>query len=283
MNDNYNEAPEMSEGNLEDIERQMKPIHWLAFEVIVSQGISEEKTAKKAIIDKIILVLKDIVSDDAAWRYIKHLVALQLFHVQRIDTGYRQFNVLLITEIGRMLYMLHFRKKVPVSEASNFIKEHASLQHGYMIKDASMLIKQLELYDTVTISRRDNFIRLENGRSVIPDIIAVCSDEADYFEVECGNHNQTDFNDKCSKLASITDRVIFIGRSFDAITNILKPQIDKWIMSIGRERLCQLDKTVYLASIIDIKKNRWSYVFDMEYEEPIRNIPIIEREEFDYE
>lgn len=282
MSDN-NETKKMYEGNLEDIENQMKPIHWLAFEVIVSQGISEEKIAKNAIIDKIILELKDIVSDDAAWRYIKHLVALQLFKVQRIDTGYRQFNVLLITEIGRMLYMMHFRKKVPVPEAFMFIKEHASLQHGYMIKDASMLIKQLEFYDTITISRRDNFIRLENGRSVIPDIIATFAEEQDYFEVECGNHKQIDFNVKCSKIATITDRIIFIGRSFDAITNILKPQIDKWITSIGRERLCQLDKTVYLASIIDIKKNRWSYVFDMEYEEPIRNIPIIEREECDYE
>lgn len=282
MSDN-NETKKMYEGNLENIAEQMKPIHWLAFEVIVSQGISEEKIAKNAIIDKIILELKDIVSDDAAWRYIKHLVALQLFKVQRIDTGYRQFNVLLITEIGRMLYMMHFRKKVPVPEAFMFIKEHASLQHGYMIKDASMLIKQLEFYDTITISRRDNFIRLENGRSVIPDIIATFAEETDYFEVECGNHKQIDFNDKCSKIATITDRIIFIGRGFDAITNILKPQIDKWVKSIGRERLSQLDKTVYLASIIDIKKNRWSYVFDMEYEEPIRNIPIIEREEIDYE
>ena len=282
MSDN-NESKKMYEGNLENIAEQMKPIHWLAFEVIVSQGISEEKIAKNAIIDKIILQLKDIVSDDAAWRYIKHLVALQLFKVQRIDTGYRQFNVLLITEIGRMLYMMHFRKKVPVSEAFMFIKEHASLQHGYMIKDASILIRQLEFYDSVTTGRRDNFIKLENGRSVIPDIIATFAEETDYFEVECGNHKQIDFNDKCSKLATLTDRIIFIGRSFEAITNILKPQIDKWIMSMGRERLCQLDKTVYLASIIDIKKNRWSYVFDMEYEDPIRNIPIIEREEFDYE
>lgn len=282
MSDN-NETKKMYEGNLEDIENQMNPIHWLAFEVIVSQGICEEKIAKNTIIDKIILELKDIVSDDAAWRYIKHLVALQLFRVQRIDTGYRQFNVLLITEIGRMLYMMHFRKKVHIPEAFMFIKEHASLQHGYMIKDASILIKQLELYDTITISRRENFIRLENGRSVIPDIIATFSDETDYFEVECGNHKQIDFNDKCSKLASITDRIIFIGRSFDAITNILKPQIEKWINNVGREQLHQLDKTVYLASIIDIKKNRWSYVFDMEHEEPIRNIPIIEREEIDYE
>lgn len=283
MNDNLNETEKMYEGNLEDIENQMKPIHWLAFEVIVSQGISEEKIAKNAIIDKIILVLKDIVSDDAAWRHIKHLVALHLFKVQRIDTGYRQFNVLLITEIGRMLYMMHFRKKVPIPEAFKFIKEHASLQHGYMIKDVAILIKQLELYDSISTSRRDNFIKLENNQAVIPDIIAVCSDEVDYFEVECGNHNQTDFNDKCSKLASVTDRIIFIGRSFDAITNILKPQIEKWIKSIGRERLYQLNKTVYLASIIDIKKNRWSYVLDMEHEEPLRNIPILVREEFDYE
>ena len=283
MNENYNETPQVNEVNLDDIKNLMKPMHWLAFEVIVSQGISEEKEAKHAIIDKIILATKDIVSEDAAWRYIKHLVALRLFEVKRVDTGYRQFNILVITEIGRILYMLHFRKKIPSSEAANIIKEHASLQHGYMIKDTAILIKQLELYNSVTTGRRDNFIKLENGRSVIPDIIATFSDEKDYFEVECGNHKQIDFNDKCSKLATVTDRIIFIGRSFDAITNILKPQIEKWINSIGRERLYKLDKTVYLASIIDIKKNRWSYVFDMEHEEPLRNIPIIIREEIDYE
>ena len=280
MNENNNENPQMNEVNLEDIKNLMKPMHWLAFEVIVSQGISEEKEAKHAIIDKIILATKDIVSEDAAWRYIKHLVALRLFEVKRVDTGYRQFNILVITEIGRILYMLHFRKKVPASEAVSIIKEHASLQHGYMIKDASLLLKQMELYELVTTGRRDNLIKLENGRSVIPDIIATFSEYVDYFEVECGNHKQIDFNDKCSKLASITDRIIFIGRSFDAITNILKPQIEKWINSIGRERLYQLDKTVYLASIIDIKKNRWSYVFDMENKEPLRNIPILIREEF---
>ena len=283
MSENYYETPQMSEGNLDDIKNLMKPMHWLAFEVIVSQGISEEKEAKHAIIDNIILATKDIVSDDAAWRYIKHLVALRLFEVKRIDTGYRKFNILLLTEIGRILYMLHFRKKVPASEAANIIKEHANLQHGYMIKDTAILIKQLELYNSVTTGRRDNLIKLKNGRSVIPDIIATFSEEIDYFEVECGNHKQIDFNDKCSKLASITDRIIFIGRSFDAITNILKPQIEKWINSIGRERLYKLDKTVYLASIIDIKKNRWSYVFDMNHEEPLRNIPIIIREEIDYE
>ena len=280
MSENYNETPQMNEVNLDDIKNLMKPMHWLAFEVIVSQGISEEKEAKHAIIDKIILATKDIVSEDAAWRYIKHLVALRLFEVKRVDTGYRQFNILVITEIGRILYMLHFRKKVPASEAISIIKEHASLQHGYMIKDASLLLKQMELYDFVTTGRRDNLIKLENGRSVIPDIVATFSEYTDYFEVECGNHKQIDFNDKCSKLASITDRIIFIGRSFDAITNILKPQIEKWINSIGRERLYQLDKTVYLASIIDIKKNRWSYVFDMENKEPLRNIPILIREEF---
>ena len=283
MNENYNETPQVNEVNLDDIKNLMKPMHWLAFEVIVSQGISEEKEAKHAIIDKIILATKDIVSEDAAWRYIKHLVALRLFEVKRVDTGYRQFNILVITEIGRILYMLHFRKKIPSSEAANIIKEHASLQHGYMIKDTSILLKQMELYDFVTTGRIDNLIKLENGRSVIPDIIATFSSEKDYFEVECGNHKQIDFNDKCSKLASITDRIIFIGRSFDAITNILKPQIEKWINSIGRERLYQLDKTVYLASIVDIKKNRWSYVFDMEHSEPLRNIPILVREEFDYE
>lgn len=280
MSENVNERKEMYEGNLDDIDKRMKSIHWLAFRVIVSQGISEEKEAKRSIIDAMILNGMDCVTEDAAWRYIKHLVVLQLFTVKKVDTGYRQLNVLMITEIGRMLYMMHFRKKVPDSEAIKLIREHSNLQHGYMIKDTAMLLEKLDFYDTITTSRKDNFIRLKKGFAVIPDVIAVYSSVPDYFEVECGNHNQPDFNDKCSKLASITDRIIFIGRSFDAITNILKPQIEKWIESIGRERLYRLDKSVCLASIVDIKKNRWSYVFNMETEEPLRNIQIIDREEF---
>lgn len=264
--------------NLEQTEKLMKPIHWLAFDTIVSRGISQEKEAKRAIVDDLIVKLDDCVSEDAAWRYIKHMVTLQLFNVHRIDTGYRQFNILILTEIGRKIYMLHFRKKIPEAEADMVIREHANLHHGYMIMDAAMLLNELDFYTTITTSRKTNFIRLDKGNALIPDIIATFADCSDYFEVECGNHKQKDFNEKCNKIASVTDKIIFIGRSFDAITNILKPQIEKWINSIGKEHLREHKKSVCLASIVDIKKNRWSYVFNMESNESLRNIPIIERE-----
>ena len=281
MNENISENTNENRNiyiDLEEIEKLMKPVHWLAFDTIVSMGISKEKEAKRAIVDDLVIKIDDCVSEDSAWRYIKHLVALRLFTVQRIDTGYRKFNVLLLTEIGRKIYMLHFRKKIPEAEADMVIREHANLHHGYMIMDAAMLLKELDFYTTITTSRKTNFIRLEKGNALIPDIIATFADCSDYFEVECGNHKQKDFNEKCSKIASVTDKIIFIGRSFDAITNILKPQIEKWINSVGRESLRQHNKSVCLASIVDIKKNRWSYVFDMESKEPHRNIPIIERE-----
>ena len=49
----------------------------------------------------------------------------------------------------------------------------------------------------------------------------------------------------------------------------MKPQIEKWIASCGREQLRFAGVTVYLTSISDLAMQKWSYVFDMKNEQPI--------------
>ena len=46
--------------NLEQTEKLMKPIHWLAFDTIVSRGISQEKDAKRAIVDDLIIKIEAV-------------------------------------------------------------------------------------------------------------------------------------------------------------------------------------------------------------------------------
>ncbi len=59
----------------------------------------------------------------------------------------------------------------------------------------------------------------------------------DYYEVECGTHNQAEFNAKCNKLRSITRNITIISKNRDIMTRILVPQIERWIKSVGIDLL----------------------------------------------
>lgn len=102
-------------------------------------------------------------------------------------------------------------------------------------------------------------------------LLIVCcqTNSIEYYEVECGNHHQSDFNDKCNKLKSITQNLYFITQNKEIAENRLKPQIEKWIASCGKEQLRLTGITVYLTSITDLAMQKWSYVFNMKDDKPI--------------
>ena len=85
--------------------------------------------------------------------------------------------------------------------------------------------------------------------------------------MECGNHHQSDFNAKCSKLISL-GKMIIIGQNRDRVTRILKPQVEDWIRSVGKKLLYMSGTKVYLYSITDFAKGRITYYYDMVTEEP---------------
>ena len=92
----------------------------------------------------------------------------------------------------------------------------------------------------------------------------------DYYEVDCGNHRQSEFNDKCDKLKSITKNLYLIAPSRDIMLDKLKPQIEKWIASCGGPfALAKSNVTVYLTSIYDLANGKWALIYNMESEEPL--------------
>lgn len=112
-------------------------------------------------------------------------------------------------------------------------------------------------------------LNLPNGKVCIPDIVCCQKNSIDYFEVECGNHHQSDFNDKCNKLKKITQNLYFVTPNKEVADKRLKPQIEKWIKSCGASQLKLSGVTVYLTSVSDLAAQKWSYVFDMQKDEPI--------------
>ena len=253
---------------LQDIVKKLSPYEWRAFEIIVASGVSEEKDAKEAVIQALIDNGEPCKSEDTAWRAIKALVKTGLYDAERIFTGYRNFNILKLTVLGTRIYRDRFRKEPPYQEHELLMKEHASILHGYMIKDAATILTKKGVYKEISTNRKKNRIPLSDGSAIIPDVIGYFDGGRNCFEVECGNHHQADFNVKCNKLVAFRN-VIIIGQNRDKVTNKLKDQVDKWIKARGRHVLAASGVKVYLYSLTDFAKGKVTYYYDMTSDEPV--------------
>lgn len=240
----------------------------MRFCLIVENGVSEMSKAKMFIYEQ----LKDEnepIGSDKASRIIKHLVTLMIFKQIKVSTGIRWFMVLSLTEVGSKIYFNEYHKKPAETEYQKIVREHENATHGYTIKDAVQILEDTGRYRSVSMSRRGNLIKLPDGRVSVPDIVCCLPNSIEYYEVECGNHHQSDFDDKCDKLKSFTQNLFFITPNREIAEKKIKPQIEQWIKSRGRSLLLLSNITVYLTSISDLAAGRWTYVFNMQDENPV--------------
>ncbi len=251
--------------HFDELKQRFTPRDWDVFQMIVESGVSEECEAKRLIVDLTIRRHEKCISEDTAWLSIKSLIKLGVLKSERLSTGYRTFNLLTVTTLGKQLYRTAFKKEPPEQEHIALLSDHASLEHGYMIKDVKKILDERGYYREVTIGRKRNRITLSEGRSVIPDVIAMARGiRIECYEVECGTHNQAEFNAKCNKLRSVTQNINIIGRSRDIITRILVPQIERWIKSIGIDALLCSGVTVTVYSMTDFLRDTPTYSLDFE-------------------
>ena len=252
---------------MSDLTGEFTDLDWNTFRIIVSEGISEEKEAIAAVIDRLIDEEHYRYSYNAVWQAIKKLIRAHLFWVKRINTGYRTFNVLTLTEVGDIAYMKRFNKNIPDSEFMNLAREHGSAEHGYMIKDTKHVLEKLG-YKHLTTGRSENYIPYNDGGACIPDIIGYGPNGKVFIEVECGNHNQQDFDDKCERLKALSRTLVFVVKNRSDARIKLLPQIQDWIRH-NRDRLRMSQICVCLASVTDLRKGKWSYIIDPDNDEPI--------------
>lgn len=248
----------------DELKQRFTPRDWEAFQIIVSSGVSEECEAKRLIVDLTIKWHDKCISEDTAWLTIQALIKLGVLRAEKISTGYRNFKLLIATDLGKHLYRITFKKEPAVQEHITLLREHASLEHGYMIKDVKKILVKRGVYREVSTNRKLNRIMLNEGRSVIPDVIAkTYGIQNEYYEVECGTHNQAEFNAKCNKLLGVTSDINIIGKNRDTITRILVPQIERWIKSGAIDVLQQIGGTVTVYGMTDFARGKKTYSLDL--------------------
>lgn len=251
--------------DLSKIEAGLTDLEWYIIELIGSSGISE----KPIIIDNLLAKVGDTCSKTKIRNNVTALTNKQVILEYRVTTGFRWFNLCELSVDGELLYKERFGKEPVESEMSKIRKAHDNIDHGYGIKDTAIALDKLG-YSGVTIDRKANFIRIDDTRASIPDIVATKDGKTYYFEYECANHHSDDFSDKCHKLSMITDSLYFICPNSDACAK-LERQIKQWIEKEGgRDKLLSANIKVYLTSTTALSKDVWTTVYDMESDEPKR-------------
>ena len=259
--------------SVETIRKNIGNLGMKTIQVMAYEGISEEKELIQAVSDVILFSTGQLVSDDSIRRSIQRLHSNGLIKTEEVNTGVRRFNVLSLTINGSLFVGKNFRRRPAESECEGFIREHASVHHGYLIKDVKKILEDKEIYDEISTERKKNFIRIGDGKACIPDILCKHSDENFYYEVECGTHKQLEFNEKCNKLSILTREIIIVGQNRQTVGGILKRQVETWIEAEWAS-LAPKNVEVYLTTISDLKNDKWTYRYDTDTSEPRCNCPI---------
>jgi len=253
--------------DVEKIKKTLTELMWCYLMTLGETGLTEYSEIKADILksnpDK-------KYGDTKIYNAHNSLIAAGLVTAEKIRTGSRWFLGVELTQLGCQIYVEKSGKAPVESEMRALIREHDNLRHGYAIKDASRILADTGRYKSISTRRRTNTISLEGGKRCIPDIVCCGEGIIDYYEVDCGNHQQSEFEDKCNKLKSITKNLYFIAPTRDDMLDKLKPQIEKWISSCGGPLvLAKSGVTVYLTSLHDLSCGKWGFIYNMETEEPV--------------
>lgn len=247
--------------NLSEYEQKMSEESWLILKIIGEKGHSIYADIENCV------VREDPTITSTKMRLCMTLLAnMGIFRRESITTPLTgSFHAYQLTDIGARLFKDRYNKTPVLSEMDIIMAEHDNCTHGYGIKVLADAIRNSKRYKEVSDMNRKNPISLGDGVSYIPDIICVDSNNAKiYIEYECVNHNQTNFNAKCSKMCKVTSVLNFVVPNRDRAEKIVS-QIKSWIENKGATALSHITVRVCTAAQIrdkDLADNKnWKYVF----------------------
>ncbi|PGK51506.1 hypothetical protein CN918_27325 [Priestia megaterium] len=160
---------------------------------------------------------------------VNDLINAQILTNDQIKLGSRGgiFKIYELTDLGKHIYFA-LTNEVPVkSELALLIRQHASAEHGFLIKDSAAIFKEMGY--TVHTERKDLRRDVSDGKHKSFDLIIEKGDETCYIEVERGTHNDEDFYKAMDKIREVTQQFYFICPNEDILFSKTKRQFFLWV------------------------------------------------------
>lgn len=184
---------------------------------------------------------------------MKNMIDNLLLETENISTPIRRkLTLYSLTPIGVAIYKKEY-KKLPIKDEKTKIKEmHATLQHGYCIKDTAKILNDLG-YTNISIDSSKNSIEVANNRRYVPDIIADFDVKTKtYWEVELGHHHDNDFFEKLEKAAKVTSTVYVVVNDAQTKTKVAK-QVANFKLKLKQEHRT-IKLVVVLGTMMELSK-----------------------------
>lgn len=259
--------------DLTEYRSQMTDLMWVVMEIVGKEGVSEFTLIETRIGER----QPDQVTKAKVRMTIQTLHSMGVLAQEQVSDPLRsKYYAYRLTEIGHRLYKDHFGAAPVLSELDVIIAQHDNANHGYGIRALAELLTESGRFASVSYDSRKNTIKLDRGGTYIPDIVAKAGGETYFYEYECGNHTQSDFDAKCNKMCRMTSCLDFVVPNREVLQKRLVPQVKAWIKNKGG-RKALTGKTVRITTATALKDANplenasWQVIFDMTSDDPIWN------------
>lgn len=162
----------------------------------------------------------------------------------KIKIRARKTYYIIPTKEFKSWYENKFKTKAVESNLEKIIKQHSSIEHGYMINLTSSYFKKMNF--KVLEKHEETRTKIE-GIVVEPDLILDFGDYRQYVEVETGKANKDYLYEKLNKYKYITGNVIFVVPNKDVETRY-RNVIEFWSNNFDINK--KLEVTILNLSII---------------------------------
>lgn len=185
---------------------------------------------------------------------IKKLIDMHIIRSTKMSTSKRpNFSLFTLSELGHAVFYSLTGKIAPMSEPEKIKQMHATLRHGYHIKDTATTLKSLG-YTSISMNSKANGISLGNGLMYVPDVTAVDVNNAKtYWEIELAHHHDEDMADKLAKAAKVTSTVYVVTDKKDNVDK-LRDQVFK---ARARYASSGLKLVVYVGTLQDLINRKY--------------------------
>lgn len=246
-----------------EIEEKMNNFEWEVLKAIGDTGYSTFEDIAGEIFNRLTKVSKNRVRN--ACETLKNM---GLLHNDTVKTPIRSFVVFYMETLGEKIYEKKYRKPAVISEFEKIVKEHDNPIHGYSIKELRLMLEEMNCFTMISDENRKHPIRIEKNIIYIPDVFCTFKREKGngkiYFEYECGNHTQTDFNSKLNRMVKVMRILNFVTPNAEAAEKICN-QVSSWIKSRGSNSLDKVKVRVttlrQIKGVNVFKDENWKFIF----------------------
>lgn len=260
--------------DLSEYQEKMTEIMWRVLELIGKEGISAYTDIEMRIQE----LMPDEITKASLRMSVRSLYSMGILAQEQISDPLRsKFMAYRLTEIGHRLFKERYKESPTLSELDIIISQHDNANHGYGIKALWKILSDSGYFDTVSMDRKANTVKLRRGGLYIPDIMAVKDNETMYIEYECGTHVQADFAAKCNKMLQVTNNVYIVTPNREILQKRIMNQVAVWVKGRGGHKTLA-GKTVRLTTATALRHENpleeacWQVIYDMTSDTPTVHI-----------